>query len=139
MSASGTGPFENDLALDFCDELQGLDAEQVVAAFRNAFLAAAETPAGAYLDRSVGEPAVAAAALAIAKSKEHTEVLEGVELASVIPPIPTELWPHAIAALERTLEADSEARRLWEQSGAESEWVSTLESFIADARSLRDG
>jgi hypothetical protein len=92
--------------------------------------------AGEYLDRSIGEPAVAAAAIVMAKIKGRNDLLDEVGLEAAIPTISTDLCPEVIAALQRTLEQDSEIRQLWEETTGGSEWVSAVESLLADARHL---
>ncbi|MDW5326775.1 DUF4259 domain-containing protein [Plantactinospora sp. KLBMP9567] len=133
MSASDVGPFDNDFALDFCDEVRGLDGDQVVDLLRSALNAAADAPEGSYIQRDVGEAAVAAAAIVVAKRWERTDILEEVELESSIPQVPTDLLPLVVAALERVRQPDSEVRRLWAQVGAGDEWSQAVEAISIDA------
>jgi hypothetical protein len=113
-----------------------MEAEQVVAALRAALMAAADTPDDEYLERNVGEPAVAAAAIVLAKHGGRQEVLEDVELESVVPQLPDDIFPLVVRAIDRTLQANSEARRLWEQAGEEAEWIGGLQSLMAEAGGL---
>jgi hypothetical protein len=121
MGASGIGPFENDSAEDLLDELREAEPAGRPELIREALRAAAATPAGAYLQKDVGETAVAAAALALAEGSHQPEILHLV-----------------VAAAHRVLQDDSEVRRLWEDVGAADEWARSVEALAADA-SARGG
>ena len=136
MGASGTGPFDNDSAGDFCDELREADAEGALELIRSALLAAVDVPAGSYLQRDLGEAAVAASAIAVAARLGRQEVLEEADLDSSLPPIPDDIFQLVIAAAQRVVRDDSETRRLWDQVGAGEEWVQTVDSLAADARGI---
>lgn len=127
MSASGTGPFENDSAMDLCDELRGLSGEAVLAELERVLSEAHEVPAGEFLDRDQGEPAVAAAALVIAWRSEDDVLLASAALDEMRVDIPDGLLVHSVAALRRVVvEGQSEAYDLWEEVGRGQEWRSRV-------------
>lgn len=139
MSASGVGPFENDSAMDLLDELRGLDESEVIDALREALSSATEVEAGGYLDRDLGEPAVAASAVALAKAKGREDVLEEVDLAGVVPEIPASFFSLVVSALSRVLQEDSEAYGLWIDAGRGDEWKSEVERLLSEASEVTQG
>lgn len=136
MGASGVGPFENDFADDLCDEVRDSDGDEVIALLRAALQNAVDTPFEDYLERDIGEAAVAAAAIAVAQRLGREDVLEEADLSSKVPPVPDDIFPLAVAALERTRQGDSEVRRLWEDVNAEQEWLQVITALETDAKSL---
>ncbi|MEU6240647.1 DUF4259 domain-containing protein [Streptomyces sp. NPDC047024] len=136
MSASGTGPFENDFAMDLCDDLRSLRGGDVVELLRGVLAEASEVPSGDYLDRDLGEPAVAASAIILAKFEDGRVELENAGLLDVIPELPSDLISLAVSALGRTLETDSEVRGLWFDSGRGEEWESGVDRLLRAAETL---
>ncbi|MGW2368315.1 DUF4259 domain-containing protein [Streptomyces sp. NPDC001667] len=133
MSTSGVGPFENDSAMDLLDELRELDQGEVIDALREALVSAAQVAPGSYLDRDLGEPAVAASAVALAKAMERENVLDELELAGLVPEIPVSFFTLVVSALTRVLQEDSEAHALWVDVGRGSEWESEVERLLSEA------
>ncbi|MEU6263198.1 DUF4259 domain-containing protein [Saccharopolyspora shandongensis] len=139
MSASGVGPFENDSAMDLLDELRGLDEGEVIDALREALSSATEVESGDYLDRDLGEPAVAASAVALAKFKGRDSVLESVELLDAVPEIPSSFFSLVVSALSRVLQEDSEAYGLWVDEGRGDEWKAEVERLLNEASEVAQG
>ncbi|MFE2078010.1 DUF4259 domain-containing protein [Streptomyces misionensis] len=139
MSASGVGPFENDSAMDLLDELRGLDECEVINALREALSSATEVEPGDYLDRDLGEPAVAASAVALAKFKGRDSVLESVELLDAVPEIPSSFFSLVVSALSRVLQEDSEAYGLWVDEGRGDEWKVEVERLLNEASEVAQG
>ncbi|MEU5049416.1 DUF4259 domain-containing protein [Streptomyces sp. NPDC021096] len=133
MSASGTGPFENDFAMDLCDELRDLEGSEVLAALEEALASAADVPTGDYLDRDLAEPAVAASAIILASFLGREHVLEEADLAGSVSEIPAHFLPLVASALARTLSDDSEVYGLWIDAGRGEEWKSRVERLLNDA------
>ena len=139
MSASGVGPFENDSAMDLLDELRGLDEGEVIDALREALSSATEVEPGDYLDRDLGEPAVAASAIALAKVKGRDGVLEAVELLDAVPVIPSSFFALVVSALSRVLQEDSETYGLWIDEGRGDEWKAEVERLLNEASEVAQG
>jgi len=91
---------------------------------------------GDYLDRDLGESAVAASAIALARFKGRDSELEEVGLSRVIPEVPAEIFSLVIAALSRVLEGDSEAYGLWVDVGRGDEWKAGVERLLREAREV---
>ncbi|GAA3024717.1 hypothetical protein GCM10020229_39990 [Kitasatospora albolonga] len=104
MGSWGPGPFEDDSALDFVDDLRELPAEEVAAEIERAVRSVAEETE--YVEYAEGVSAVAAAALLSGRYREELgEYPAGV-------PVPTpELAELALRAVER---AHSGGSHLWE-------------------------
>ena len=126
MGAWGSGPFENDSALDWVSDL---DAQAV----RDALRTCAQTPADAYLDVDDGSNARAAAELVGAARAG----------ADIKLPLPCRKWlaAHgaeledsdaalAVRALTRLLGPNSELASLWGQP-ADSKWQSDTRTLHA--------
>jgi hypothetical protein len=139
MSASGVGPFENDSAMDLLDELRELDQGEVMDALGEALSSATEVAPGEYLDRDLGEPAVAASAITLAKIKGREGFLEELELADLIPEIPISFLSLVISALSRVMEEDSEAYALWIDAGRGDEWRAEVQRLLREAVEVTEG
>lgn len=121
MGTWDIGPFDNDDAADFSGRLDALPQTERVAAIREALSNAAECDE--YLDCDLGAPAIAAAAL-VAR-----DLPDGARFAppshgpkQPLPPLPPELKPLAVAAIDRTLAANSELASLWGEGGSDTAW-----------------
>ncbi|MEV0838654.1 DUF4259 domain-containing protein [Actinocatenispora sera] len=134
MSSSGVGPFENDSALDLVDEIRGLSGDAVLNALREALIAAIDVEPGDYLDRDLGEPAVAASALVLAKAQSREDVLERLELAAILPRVPITLVALVTPALDRVMQDDSEVYGLWLDVGRGEEWKAGVRRLLTQAR-----
>ncbi|GAA4858099.1 DUF4259 domain-containing protein [Saccharopolyspora cebuensis] len=131
MSASGTGPLDNDSALDLCDDLRELAPEQAVDALRAALRSAADVPPGDYLERDTAEAAIAAAALVLARRGGAAVVLADADL--TLPEPPADLVGLIPPALSRALAPDSEVRGLWADAGLGDSWRAEVERLRREA------
>jgi len=134
MGAWDDGPFDNDSALDWCDELDRADPSQRPELVR----AALERAAGeaGYLDYDFGAEAIAAAAI-VASGMPGGEpitasgVPEFVRAGAVLEG-DGGLAELAVAALDRVLGEESEWRALWGEGGAtEFPKVTRLRAVLA--------
>lgn len=116
MSAWGTGPFENDDALDLVGEINDSEPD-AVAELLTDILSVPDTDEE--LDEVEGTEAYAAAALLAAKL-ERLEV-SSPDVLDAVSKIPTEvvgaLLPDARSMLTRILGTNSEFAELWIESG----------------------
>ncbi|RFS82293.1 DUF4259 domain-containing protein [Actinomadura spongiicola] len=114
MGTWDIGPFDNDHASDFAIDLDEAPAEQHAELIARA-LNAVMPPDGDTGSRSA-DPAVAAAAVVAAQlpGGPPTDPISGP--GKPVPPLPRELVPLAISALDRVVAADSEVRQLWSES-----------------------
>lgn len=124
MTAWGTGPFDNDDAVDFAAALDDLDPEDRPAAIREALAEAAE--ADDYLDRDAGNAAVAAAALIAAQQPDGEPVDSAHGPKQALPELPEEWCALAVQALTRVLADDSELNELWSDSPDGDAWFTTI-------------
>ena len=119
MGTWDVGPFDNDIAADWCGELDGAAPEQRAVLIRDALSRVAEH-GEEYLDTGDAEEAIAAAAIVASQLPGGTAIdtpyapvflLEGgnVEVGDDVLAI-------AVQALDRTVGKDSEWRELWEES-----------------------
>lgn len=124
MTAWGTGPFDNDEAVDFAATLDDLDPDDRPAAIRDALAEAAEQTD--YLDREAGGAAVAAAALIAAQQPDGEPVDSTYGPKQAIPELPEELCQLAVQALTRVLADDSELNELWSESPDGDAWFTMI-------------
>jgi hypothetical protein len=136
MSADGVGPFDNDYADDLCDDLRSLGPEEATETIRAALQDAVDVPDGDYLDRSLGEPAVAAVALVLASRAGDSEALAEADLEGVLPDLPDDILPLLVPALDRVLAPDSEIFRLWDEVRDGEEWLAVVNGLRERARAL---
>jgi hypothetical protein len=124
MGAWGTGPFDNDDAVDFAASLDDLEPEDRPNAIREALAeAAAETD---YLERDAGGAAVAAAALVAAQYPDGEPIDSVYGPKQSIPDLPEELKSIAVQALTRVLADDSELNELWADSPDGEAWFTMV-------------
>ncbi|GAA1994122.1 DUF4259 domain-containing protein [Catenulispora subtropica] len=111
MGTWDAGPYDNDSAADFANDLDDAPEHQRVAMVRAALTAAVENDG--YLDLDEGAPAVAAAALVAYRlpGGEHFAP-NGYGPEAPVPDLPPDLVPLAISAVERVLGEDSELAAL---------------------------
>jgi hypothetical protein len=126
MGTWDVGPFDNDIAADWCGDLHDTAPGQRTTAVRDA-LAAVVDNGGEYLDSDLAVEAVAAAAIVASQLPGGAQVtsayapdflLEGGRLQ-----VPDDLPALAVRALDRIVGEDSEWRELWEES---EEYASAL-------------
>lgn len=128
MGAWGSGPFENDDALDLLAELAEARSEDRAQRIRTALT----LPAG-YVEASAASAAVAAAALvAMANGMPLDEPAQAAEVAhSGGVPVDDEVRQLAGQALGRVAGKDSEWRELWDGVGLLPEATRALEPIRA--------
>ena len=119
MGAWATGPFDNDDAADWAGELDDAEPPDRQAVIRTALAEAADEPD--YLKVAVAEVAIAAAAVVAASQPAGPEFESGfapkyLQLGEVHP-LPDDLVPLALRALDRVVADDSEWCELWDESG----------------------
>lgn len=124
MTAWGTGPFDNDEAVDFAASLDDLDPDDRPDAIREALSEAAEE--SDYLDRHAGGAAVAAAALVAAQQPDGEPIDSSYGPKQAVPELAEDLCPLAVQALTRVLADDSELNELWSDSPAGDAWFTAI-------------
>ncbi|MFE3069924.1 DUF4259 domain-containing protein [Streptomyces sp. NPDC059247] len=125
MGTWDIGPFDNDTAADFSYRVDEAPEEQRAEVLRTAFREVVET-SGDYLDSDLAVIAIASAALLAAQCPGGTPVTSyGPK--KPLPPLPEDLRPLAVAALDLALGKDSELLELWEESDGEAWKASVLE------------
>jgi len=135
MGASGTGPFENDGALDLCGDLEDLTPAGVHARLRQALTVVAEADEEEYVDVDLGQEAVAAAAIVAARRSGDTATLEAEDLDGLIPADLDGLTALAAAALTRVLAENSELSALWSESSLlDDQWRASIQALLTTLR-----
>lgn len=126
MGTWDAGPFDNDSAADFANDLDDASEHQRVAMIRAALTAAVEN--GDYLDLDEGAPAVAAAALVAYRLPGGEQFApNGYGPETPVPDLPPDLVPLAVSAVERVLGEDSELAALWsEDMRAQRPWHTSM-------------
>ena len=124
MGTWGAGPFDNDIAADFANELDEMAEEDRPEAIRAALAAAIDETS--YLDSFEGAPAVAAAALVASQSRTGSPIESSHGPEQLIPQLPAALDPLAVQALDRVVGPDSELEQLWSEAGGASEWLAEI-------------
>jgi hypothetical protein len=123
------GPFDNDDAADFANDLNDAPEPQRVAMIRAALTAAVENDD--YLDYGDGAPAVAAAALVAHRlpgGEQFAPNNYGPQ--APVPNLPPDLIQLAIGAVERVLGDDSELAELWsEDLRAQRPWRASMQQL----------
>lgn len=143
MGASGTGPFENDGALDLCDELRDLDGEAVRELLRSTLATVAGFDEDDYLEKdrrprrhrppgphSEAEAAVAAAAIVAARRAGDDATLRRCDLDVVVPAELDDLVEVAVAALLRVMGQESELSNLWADTVYDGEWRARIQANV---------
>lgn len=122
MGAWAESAFDNDEAADWAGEFDILDAEDGLAAIREALEPVAAAAAGSHIDATAGVRAVAAAELVAflrgeegRRSPYNETALDWIKRAH--PVADTALVSLARAAVERVRSEDSELAELWEDAG----------------------
>lgn len=135
MGTWQVGPFDNDVAMDFFDEVEDTPDAQVLPRLREVLVAVLERPGQVELDE--GRIAVAAASLvAAARSRSGATGNPSVDawLAVHRPQATAEDRRVALAALDRVVGPDSEWLALWATSpsgSAAEERVESLRKMLA--------
>ncbi|MGW0120664.1 DUF4259 domain-containing protein [Streptomyces sp. NPDC003327] len=118
MGTWDIGPFDSDTAADFSYTVDAAPAEKKADVLRRAFHEVTAT-GGDYLDADVAVEAVASAALVAAQCPGGEPVTPSYGPKEPLPPLPAELRPAAVEALDRVLTEPSELLELWEESDGE--------------------
>jgi hypothetical protein len=123
MGTWGTGPFDNDYAADFAGDLDEAAEAERPSLIREALAVVAH---GDAQDGHRGDIAVAAAALVAVQCPggEPSDPIYGPE--EPLPPLPEDLRPLAVAALDRVTGHDSELRKLWGDDDSAREWLAGI-------------
>ncbi|MBO1418000.1 DUF4259 domain-containing protein [Streptomyces sp. FH025] len=129
MGTWDIGHFDNDTAADFAGGLDDVEPVERVGLIRAALERAARNPE--YLDDDEGVEAVAAAALVAAQCPGGAAVTTAYGPDEPIPPLPAELRPLAVGALDRVVAEESGLAELWDESGSGPAWRKGI-------RALRD-
>ncbi|MFF6908176.1 DUF4259 domain-containing protein [Streptomyces sp. NPDC012389] len=124
MGAWDIGHFDNDTAADFGGRVDDAEPEKKADVLRAVLTAAAGTGPQDYLDS--GEEAVAAAALVAAQCPGGEPVTTVYGPKDPLPPLPADLRPLAVRALDRVAAANAEPLDLWADAGAEAEWLAGI-------------
>jgi hypothetical protein len=132
MSAHGPGPFENDGALDFCNEIEDLDPDEAREQIEEALTSVAEGDED--FDKDSGEAAVAAAAIIVARLTGDTATLEFRRIDEAVPADVADLREVAVRALERVLSPASELADTWEDMFKEPQWRASVRGLIDTLR-----
>ncbi|MEW1613945.1 MULTISPECIES: DUF4259 domain-containing protein [unclassified Streptomyces] len=121
MGAWDIGHFDNDTAADFGRRVDDAEPEKKADVLRAVLTAAAGTAPQDYLDG--GEEAIAAAALVAAQCPGGEPVTTAYGPKKPLPPLPADLRPLAVRALDRATAENAEPRDLWAEAGAEAQWL----------------
>ena len=130
MGTWQVGPFDNDTAMDFFDEVEETPDPQLAEKLREVLTAVVERPGKVELNE--GHVAVAAACLVAAgRSRQAVTGNPAVDgwLAGHRPQVGAEEQRIALAALDRVTGPDSEWMDLWATSGSEAALQVRLDSL----------
>lgn len=129
MGTWGTGPFDNDLAADLVDELEGLSHQQVIDALARAFQRV--TDSGERVDGGDGAEAVAAGALVASTLPDSLIVIDPDDGPSrPLPELPASLRSLARLALGRVLQDGSELAAGWVDSADADQWRQEVRQIL---------
>ncbi|MFD4656755.1 DUF4259 domain-containing protein [Kitasatospora sp. NPDC058444] len=123
MGAWGTGPFDNDTAMDFADALDEAAEGERETLVRTALIRT--VPARGpleYLEYLDGTEAVAAAALVAAQCPGDAPIDPGYRPGQALPAFTTDLRSLAVEALDRVVAESSELAELWDEAPGGTKW-----------------
>ncbi|MFI1188778.1 DUF4259 domain-containing protein [Streptomyces californicus] len=135
MGAWDIGHFDNDTAADFGGRVDDAEAAKKADVLRQVLTAVADTGPEHYVDE--GEEAVAAAALVAAQCPGGEPVTTAYGPKDPLPPLPADLRPLAVRALDRLTAPNAEPLDLWEEAGEDQAWlagIAELRAVLAGAR-----
>jgi hypothetical protein len=127
MGAWGEKAFQNDSALDWLAELDG------VSALRAVLSAIAETPEDEYIDVDDGASAVAAAeivAAALGRGRDRVPKQVDAWIDANAGALVADDLVTARHAVERVLAPNSELRSLWDENGADTPWHADMRVLL---------
>lgn len=134
MGTWDIGHFDNDTAADFAGRLDKAAPGERAGLVRAALERAARS--SGHLDDDEGAQAVAAAALVAAQCPGGAAVTTAYGPEEPIGPLPVELRPLAVGALDRAVAEESELVALWDEAGAGELWrerIRALREILAPA------
>ncbi|MFE7563292.1 DUF4259 domain-containing protein [Kitasatospora sp. NPDC057500] len=120
MGTWDIGPFDNDTAADFADDLDEAALEEREAMIRGVLKRAAG-PAD-FLGTYDGERAVAAAALVVAQHPDGRPACSNYGPSAPLPELPADLRMLAVDALDQAVSNRSELAELWAEAANWSKW-----------------
>ncbi|WP_411079810.1 DUF4259 domain-containing protein [Streptomyces sp. cmx-18-6] len=129
MGTWDIGHFDNDSAADFGGRVDDAEPEKKADVLRTVLMAAAGTDPQDYLDE--GEEAVAAAALVAAQCPGGEPVTTPYGPKKPLPPLPADLRPLAVRALDRLTAQNAEPLDLWAEAGAAEQWLTGIAALRA--------
>ncbi|MCQ6552987.1 DUF4259 domain-containing protein [Streptomyces sp. C10-9-1] len=135
MGTWDIGHFDNDTAADFSIRLDGAAGEERAGVLSEVLRSTADS--GEYLEGDNAARAVAAAALVAAQCPGGVPVTTAYGPDEPLPPLPRELRPLAVRALDRLVGGDSELAALWDEGGEGEEWregIARLRAVLVAAR-----
>ncbi|MFJ2022708.1 DUF4259 domain-containing protein [Streptomyces sp. NPDC087897] len=128
MGTWDIGHFDNDTAADFGGRVDDADAGKKADVLREVLAAVAGTGSEDYAD---GEEAVAAAALVAAQCPGGEPVTTAYGPKEPLPPLPADLRPLAVRALDRLTAPNAEPLDLWEEAGEDQAWLAGIAALRA--------
>ncbi|MFH9606042.1 DUF4259 domain-containing protein [Streptomyces sp. NPDC017448] len=120
MGAWDIGYFDNDAAADFGGRVDDAETEKKADVLREVLAAVAGTAPDDYAE---GEEAVAAAALVAAQCPGGEAVTTAYGPKKPLPPLPADLRPLAVRALDRLTAPNAEPLDLWAEAGEDQAWL----------------
>ncbi|MDI6516180.1 DUF4259 domain-containing protein [Streptomyces coelicoflavus] len=132
MGTWDIGPFDNDTAADFGDDLDDAVMDEREPKIRSVLKRAAN-PAG-LLTAPDAERAVAAASLVVAQHPGGQPACTDYGPSEPLPEFPTDLRTLAVDALDQVLAVSSELAELWDEAANGSKWrhdITRLRNVLA--------
>ncbi|MFI1246474.1 DUF4259 domain-containing protein [Streptomyces anulatus] len=124
MGAWDIGHFDNDTAADFGGRVDDAESGKKADVLRDVLTAVADTGPEDYAD--CGEEAVAAAALIAAQCPGGEPVTTAYGPKEPLPPLPADLRPLAVRALDRLTGKNAEPLDLWQEAGEGQAWLAGI-------------
>lgn len=125
MGTWDIGPFDNDTAADFANDLDDAAAGEREALIRGVLMCTAGNQD--YLEGPDAEEAVAAAALVAAPCPGGEPVSPHYGPDEPVPVLPADFRRLAVEALDRVLAAESELLELWGETGDDRRWRGSID------------
>jgi hypothetical protein len=130
MSRWDCGPFDNDTAADFANDLDDAPESERIGMIRDALTAVGSRDS--YVDADRAEPALAAAALVardLPGGEEFQSRYYGPE--NRIPQIPGSLIPLAAEVVDTLLNGENDVKVDWSESGEPGKWFAATRRLHA--------
>ncbi|MCM2390234.1 DUF4259 domain-containing protein [Streptomyces albipurpureus] len=129
MGTWDIGHFDNDTAADFGHNVDDAPSQKRADVLSDALRRTIATTG--FLDSDEGAEAVAAAALIAAQCPGGEPITTAYGPKEPLPPLPVELRPLAVEALDRVLGEESELLELWAESGEADAWRAGIDQLRA--------